>query len=118
MRPVRAIDWWTVQRAAIHSWAKTDSELKADLEQLGPEPSHNLVYWFDRSGTQRVGPSDQAAFVSTPDANAKPEGPAPRYFYGLALARAGQLKEARSLWAPLAASACRSLAPSWRAMAR
>nr|WP_087575809.1 cytochrome C biosynthesis protein [Sphingomonas sp. CDS-1] len=34
-----------------------------------------------------------------------PEGPAPRYFYGLALARAGQLKEARSLWAPLAASA-------------
>ncbi|WP_375196753.1 tetratricopeptide repeat protein [Sphingobium sp.] len=34
-----------------------------------------------------------------------PEGPAPRYFYGLALARAGQLKEARKLWAPLAASA-------------
>lgn len=34
-----------------------------------------------------------------------PEGPAPRYFYGLALARAGQLKEARALWAPLAASA-------------
>lgn len=34
-----------------------------------------------------------------------PEGPAPRYFYGLALARGGQLKEARALWAPLAASA-------------
>jgi cytochrome c-type biogenesis protein CcmH/NrfG len=34
-----------------------------------------------------------------------PEGPAPRYFYGLALARAGQLKDARTLWAPLAASA-------------
>ncbi len=34
-----------------------------------------------------------------------PQGPAPRYFYGLALARAGQLKEARALWAPLAASA-------------
>ncbi len=34
-----------------------------------------------------------------------PEGPAPRYFYGLALARAGQLKEARALWGPLAASA-------------
>lgn len=34
-----------------------------------------------------------------------PEGPAPRYFYGLALAQAGQLKEARALWAPLAASA-------------
>ncbi|OAN56328.1 tetratricopeptide repeat protein [Sphingobium sp. TCM1] len=34
-----------------------------------------------------------------------PEGPAPRYFYGLALARAGQLQAARDLWAPLAASA-------------
>lgn len=34
-----------------------------------------------------------------------PEGPAPRYFYGMALARGGQLKEARALWAPLAASA-------------
>ncbi|MDO7835248.1 tetratricopeptide repeat protein [Sphingobium sp. HBC34] len=34
-----------------------------------------------------------------------PTGPAPRYFYGLALARAGQLQAARALWAPLAASA-------------
>ncbi|MCP1470247.1 cytochrome c-type biogenesis protein CcmH/NrfG [Sphingobium sp. OAS761] len=34
-----------------------------------------------------------------------PEGPAPRYFYGLALARAGQLQGARALWAPLAAGA-------------
>lgn len=34
-----------------------------------------------------------------------PDAPAPRYFYGLALARVGQLKEARTLWAPLAESA-------------
>lgn len=34
-----------------------------------------------------------------------PQGPAPRYFYGLALARADQLQAARDLWAPLAASA-------------
>jgi cytochrome c-type biogenesis protein CcmH len=34
-----------------------------------------------------------------------PEAPAPRYFYGLALVRAGQLQGARELWAPLAASA-------------
>lgn len=34
-----------------------------------------------------------------------PEGPAPRYFYGLALVRAGQLQAARELWGPLAASA-------------
>jgi cytochrome c-type biogenesis protein CcmH len=35
----------------------------------------------------------------------EPEAPAPRYFYGLALAQAGQLKEARAQWAPLAAAA-------------
>ncbi len=34
-----------------------------------------------------------------------PDAPAPRYFYGLSLARAGQLQAARDLWAPLAASA-------------
>ncbi len=34
-----------------------------------------------------------------------PEAPAPRYFYGLALAQAGQLQAARDQWAPLAASA-------------
>ncbi|NWK95275.1 cytochrome C biosynthesis protein [Sphingobium lactosutens] len=34
-----------------------------------------------------------------------PDGPAPRYFYGLALARAGQFQAARDLWAPLAARA-------------
>ncbi|WHO37131.1 cytochrome C biosynthesis protein [Sphingobium sp. AP49] len=34
-----------------------------------------------------------------------PAGPAPRYFYGLALARAGQLQAARDLWLPLARSA-------------
>ena len=34
-----------------------------------------------------------------------PEGPAPRYFYGLALAQAGQLDAARKQWLPLAQSA-------------
>ena len=34
-----------------------------------------------------------------------PDAPAARYFYGLALARAGQLQPARDLWAPLAAKA-------------
>lgn len=34
-----------------------------------------------------------------------PDAPAPPYFYGLALARAGQLQPARDLWAPLAARA-------------
>ncbi|HEX7875928.1 MAG TPA: cytochrome C biosynthesis protein [Sphingobium sp.] len=35
----------------------------------------------------------------------EPDAPAPRYFYGLALVRAGQLQAARELWAPLAESA-------------
>ena len=34
-----------------------------------------------------------------------PDAPAARYFYGLALARAGQLQPARDLWGPLAAKA-------------
>lgn len=34
-----------------------------------------------------------------------PEAPAAPYFYGLALARGGQLQAARELWAPLAARA-------------
>lgn len=34
-----------------------------------------------------------------------PAAPAPRYFYGLALVRAGQLQAAKELWTPLAASA-------------
>lgn len=34
-----------------------------------------------------------------------PDAPAPPYFYGLALVRAGQLQAARELWAPLAARA-------------
>ena len=34
-----------------------------------------------------------------------PDAPAPPYFYGLALVRAGQLQAAKELWAPLAARA-------------
>lgn len=34
-----------------------------------------------------------------------PDAPAPRYFYGLALVRAGEYKQARAQWAPLADSA-------------
>lgn len=34
-----------------------------------------------------------------------PEGPAPRYFFGLALAQSGQFKQAKDLWTQLLASA-------------
>lgn len=49
--------------------------------------------------------SPGAAFAYRRALALDPDGPAPRYFYGLALARTGQLQAARDLWAPLAASA-------------
>lgn len=49
--------------------------------------------------------SPGAAFAYRRALELAPEAPAPRYFYGLALARAGDLQAARDLWAPLAASA-------------
>ncbi|BBD97246.1 tetratricopeptide repeat protein [Sphingobium amiense] len=51
--------------------------------------------------------SPAAAFAYRRALAIDPEGAAPRYFYGLALARSGQLQEARDLWAPLVARAPR-----------
>ena len=61
--PVRALDWWTVQREAIHVWAKTDVELRADLDALGPQPSPDLVYWFDKAGKPCEAPADAGAYL-------------------------------------------------------
>jgi len=58
--PVKAIDWWSVQREAIHAWAKSDAEIQADLQQLGPEPSADQVYWFDKSGKPCAPPENAA----------------------------------------------------------
>ncbi len=69
--PVRALDWWSVQRNAIHAWAKNDTELQSDLQQLGPEPSADQVYWFDKSGRQCDPPVDAATYLS----QVKPELP-------------------------------------------
>ncbi|MBY9629139.1 hypothetical protein KUU78_30985 (plasmid) [Pseudomonas aeruginosa] len=65
--PVRALDWWTVQRQAIHVWAKTDEELKTDLDALGPQPSPDLVYWFDKAGKPCEAPADAAAYLASID---------------------------------------------------
>lgn len=62
--PVRALDWWSVQRDAIHTWAKNNMELQADLQQLGPEPSADQVYWFDKSGRQCDPPADASTYLS------------------------------------------------------
>ncbi|WVK06426.1 LPD7 domain-containing protein (plasmid) [Xanthomonas campestris pv. olitorii] len=63
--PVRALDWWTVQREAIHVWAKTDVELRADLNDLGPQPSSDLVYWFDKAGKPCEAPADAGAYLTS-----------------------------------------------------
>lgn len=62
--PVKAIDWWSVQREAIHAWAKNDAELQADLQQLGPEPSADQVYWFDKSGKPCAPPANAAEYLN------------------------------------------------------
>ncbi|WP_228762902.1 LPD7 domain-containing protein [Xylella fastidiosa] len=62
--PVRALDWWSVQREAIQVWAKSDDELKADLEQLGQEPSSNLIYWFDKDGEPCDPPTDADVYLA------------------------------------------------------
>ena len=68
--PVRALDWWTVQREAIHVWAKTDVELRADLDALGPQPSPDLVYWFDKAGKPCAAPSDAGAYLASVNSEA------------------------------------------------
>lgn len=62
--PVRALDWWSVQREAIQVWAKSDDELKADLEQLGPQPSSDLIYWFDKAGKPCDPPADADGYLA------------------------------------------------------
>ncbi|RBB62298.1 LPD7 domain-containing protein [Xanthomonas oryzae] len=62
--PVRALDWWSVQREAIQVWAKSDDELNADLEQLGPQPSSDLIYWFDKAGKPCDPPADADGYLT------------------------------------------------------
>jgi hypothetical protein len=62
--PVRALDWWSVQREAIQVWAKSDDELKTDLEQLGPQPSPDLIYWFDKAGKPCDPPADADGYLA------------------------------------------------------
>lgn len=69
--PVRALDWWSGQRDAIRMWAKTEDELKTDLAELGPQPSPDLVYWFDKAGKACDPPGDAENHLS----NIKSEKP-------------------------------------------
>ncbi len=52
LRSVYAHEWWTDQCAAARKWAKSDTELKLDIAQLGEKPANDLVHWFNTSGNQ------------------------------------------------------------------
>ncbi len=58
---VNASEWWHVQYAAVHAWAKNNEELKADLSQLGPEPQAHETFWFDQAGRPCDAPADARA---------------------------------------------------------
>jgi hypothetical protein len=61
--PIRALDWWSVQREAIHFWSNDEAELQNDLQQLGPKPSESQTYWLVKSGKLCDPPSDAAAYL-------------------------------------------------------
>lgn len=64
LSPLRARDWWHVQRTAIHIWATNDGEYKTDLAQLGAKPPHDQIFWFDRTGRPCDPPVDADSFAN------------------------------------------------------
>lgn len=56
--PISAKDWWQVQHAIIESWSADDKDREVQLVALGPQPTAEIVYWFDKSGHQVATPSN------------------------------------------------------------
>ncbi|KEQ53483.1 tetratricopeptide repeat protein [Sphingobium chlorophenolicum] len=99
---------WLMLSDALGRQGKTKDAANVLLSGLRATPDDpNLWLGFGNALVAHAGGvlSPSADFAYRRAMAIDPEGPAPRYFYGLALARAGQLREARALWAPLAASA-------------
>lgn len=99
---------WMILSDGLGRQGKTKEAANVLLSGLRESPNDpNLWLGFGNALVAHAGGvlSPSADFAFRRAMAIDPEGPAPRYFYGLALARAGQLKEARMLWAPLAASA-------------
>lgn len=66
LAPIRARDWWATQRAAIAYWSKgKPTGEEADLAKLGPEPSAEEVFWFDKGGRRCDPPADAKAFAES-----------------------------------------------------
>jgi cytochrome c-type biogenesis protein CcmH/NrfG len=99
---------WLILSDGLGRQGKTKEAANVLLSGLRESPNDpNLWLGFGNALISHAGGvlSPGADFAFRRAMTIDPEGPAPRYFYGLALARAGQLKDARTLWAPLAASA-------------
>lgn len=99
---------WLMVSDGLGRQGKTKEAANVLLSGLREAPDDpNLWLGFGNALVAHAGGvlSPAADFAYRRSMAIDPEGPAPRYFYGLALARAGQLKEARALWAPLAAGA-------------
>lgn len=99
---------WLVMSDAFGRMGKTKESANVLLSGLRQSPDDaNLWLGLGNAllnhGDGVLSPGAQFAYRRALALDA--EGPAPRYFYGLALARNGQLQAARDLWAPLAASA-------------
>jgi phage/plasmid primase-like uncharacterized protein len=68
--PMRALDWWSVQKQLIEHSA-SPSEKHAGLAQLGPAPQADHVFWFDATGRRCDAPADAAARLHTLSAQAE-----------------------------------------------
>lgn len=96
---------WLVMSDAFGRMGKTEESANVLLSGLRQSPDDaNLWLGLGNAliahGDGVLSPGADYAFRRA--LQLEPQAPAPRFFYGIALANAGQLQKARDLWAPLA----------------
>ncbi len=96
---------WLVMSDAFGRMGKTEESANVLLSGLRQSPDDaNLWLGLGNAliahGDGVLSPGADYAFRRA--LALEPQAPAPRFFYGIALANAGQLQKARDLWAPLA----------------
>jgi len=96
---------WLVMSDAFGRMGKTEESANVLLSGLRQSPDDaNLWLGLGNAliahGGGVLSPGADYAFRRA--LQLEPQAPAPRFFYGIALANAGQLQKARDLWAPLA----------------
>lgn len=61
---VNAAVWWRDQSEAINTWSKSLEEMECDLAALGPEPSADQFYWFDKTGKPVPAPVNEYEWLT------------------------------------------------------